>query len=342
MRYYGGKEKLLEFIESEVRNLELPKTPVFCDLFSGTAVVGRHFKKCGFNVITNDYLHFAKCLATARVKLSVAPKFEGISVDPFEYLNEMEPKSGFFSSSYSPDGPELRQYFSSLNARRIQAIREQIHLWHTAAQISNDEHDFLITALLEAMNRTSNVSGTYAAYLKTWDPRALKDLRLEIPKVTPGHGTYEVHNSDAVELAGKIKSDVLYLDPPYNSRQYSSNYFLLDVVSTGWFEEVPEVRGITGMRDNSRFKSDFCSKKHAPEALGEIINSANSRYIVLSYNNEGIISLDQIVTILERHGGLKISQLPHRRYKAINHDPNQKTTTEYLFVLEKKRTGKNG
>ena len=336
VRYYGGKEKLLSFIETEIQSLNLPPNPKFCDLFSGTAVVGRRFKQIGFSVTANDYLTFAKCLATSRIGLNKRPRFPGLNFDPIEFLNELPGKSGFFSKSYSPEGPDGRQYFSIDNARRIDSIRTQIYQWHLSSKISDDENDYLISALLEAMNRNSNVSGTYAAYLKNWDSRALRPLLIEEPVITPGTGRHSVHNKDAVELASAITCDVLYLDPPYNARQYSSNYFLLDVVARGWFLDEPEVRGITGMRDNSNLRSDFCSKKTASLALRQIIESANTKYVVLSYNNEGIIPHSELLEMMSTMGDLRISEYQHRRYRAINHDPAQKCTTEYLFILNKK------
>jgi adenine-specific DNA methylase len=186
------------------------------------------------------------------------------------------------------------------------------------------------------MNRNSNVSGTYAAFLKSWDSRALKPLLISEPLLTAGSGTHEVFNEDALDLARNLTCDVLYLDPPYNSRQYSSNYFLLDVVAEGWFSVEPEVRGITGMRDNSHLRSEFCSKKTASTALNEIIALANAKYVVLSYNNEGIIPHSELLKLLSAHGDVRISKFEHRRYRAINHDPTQTSTIEYLFILRKK------
>lgn len=335
VRYYGGKEKLLDFIEKEICSLRLPPNPRFCDLFSGTAVVGRRFKQLGFSVTANDYLYFAKCLATSRIGLNHQPSFRGLDTEPIGYLNQLPGASGFFSNSYSPEGSSKRQYFSIWNAKRIDSIRTQIEEWHDASLISEVEMEYLIAALLEAMNRTSNVSGTYAAYLKNWDSRSLKPLQLERPVTTFGTGKHYVHNEDAVELAKTMSCDVLYLDPPYNSRQYSSNYFLLDVVAQGWFRSRPEVRGITGMRDNSNLRSDFCSEKKAAKSLLSILESVDTRYIALSYNNEGIVSHQEIVEMMSRFGPVHQTQFLHRRYRAINHDPSQTSTIEYLFVLKK-------
>jgi len=335
MRYYGGKAKLLPFIESAVSQLALPDTPTLVDLFSGTSVVGRHFKNKGFRVVANDSLYFCKCLATARVALNNRPEFNQLGEDPIDILNNLEGEDGFFSQMYSPSGIDQRRYFTTENAQRIEAIRRQIETWRTSLVITEPECEYLIASLLEAANLTSNVSGTYAAFLKHWDARALKNVKLTEPETTDGPHNCVSLQTDAVELVESVSGDVFYLDPPYNTRQYSSNYFLLDVIANGWFTEVPEVRGLTGMRDNSSLKSAFSSRKTAPEALKKVIEGAKCRYVLLSYNNEGIIPHNEITQLLKNYGTLEVSEFEHRRYKAANHDPSRNTTTEYLFVLTK-------
>ena len=335
MRYYGGKEKLLSFIEGAVKGLNLSANPLLCDLFSGTAVVGRHFKQAGFSTISNDYLYFAKCLATARVGLNSRPSFEKLGDDPIEILQALPGQHGFFTEHYSPAGPEGRRYVTIENAMRIDSVRSQIFGWQREGLIEQEEAEFLIAALLESVNRVSNVSGTYAAFLKNWDARALKPLSIEEPVSTPGQGLHTVYQRRAEDLVAEVECDLLYLDPPYNERQYSSNYFLLDVIAIGWFDSNPEVRGVTGMRDNSSLKSSFSSKQHALPALRQLIDCSTSKYVVLSYSNEGIINTEAICELFSSRGLLAIHQLAHRRYRAINHDDSRKSTTEFLFVLER-------
>ena len=335
MRYYGGKSKLLPFIESAVSELALPNTPTFVDLFSGTSVVGRHFKERGFGVVANDSLYFCKCLATARVVLNTRPTFSQLAEDPIDVLNALNGEDGFFSQAYSPSGIAKRRYFSERNARQIEAVRHRIENWRVSNTISQLEAEYLIAALLEAANLTSNVSGTYAAFLKSWDSRALNRLTLRHPEITVGQRDCEAFQSDAIELVEHVFGDVFYLDPPYNTRQYSSNYFLLDIIAHGWFTSTPQVRGVTGMRDNSGFKSAFSSRRTAADALEKVVSKAKCRYLLLSYNNEGIIPQNEIIDMFQKYGRLNIKEFEHRRYKAVNHDPLRDTTTEYLFILRK-------
>lgn len=337
MRYYGGKEKLLPFIGAAVEKVGLKRGALVGDLFSGTAVVARYLKEQGYTVVANDHLFFAMCLAKCRVELNSAPKFAGIAKigDPLEYLNNLKVSPGFFSENYSPLGRDGRQYFTVENAMKIDAIRTQIDNWKQMGDVTDSESFFLLGALLEGMNRTSNVSGTYAAYLKTWDPRALKPLVLAPPSITPGNLDCFATCLDVNEVAQQFDFDLVYLDPPYNSRQYSSNYFLLDVVARGWFDEKPDVRGKTGMRDNTPFKSDFCSRSRASHAIDSLLARIHAEVILLSYSDEGVVQIPELQEILSKYGSVDTVEIGHKRYRAINQDGSKTTTTEFLFTLRK-------
>lgn len=335
MRYYGGKGKLLTFIERAISDLEMPDKPVAIDLFSGTSVVGRFLKQSGYRVIANDYLYFCKCLATARVVLNSEPTFTNLGFDPIKMLNQLPGEHGFFSENYSPIGICKRQYFTGTNALKIDAIRKQIESWRVSKEVNTLEVEYLLASLLEAMNLTSNVSGTYAAFLKTWDPRAMNNLVLNHPVTTSGADDCEAYNEDANLVISKLHGDLLYLDPPYNQRQYSSNYFLLDVVARGWFDTKPEVRGVTGMRDNSSYRSAFCLKAEALSHLEDLTSSTTCRYVLLSYNDEGIIKGSDIVDMMSKYGSLRVLSNAHPRYRSNNRNPNKPSTIESLYLLKK-------
>ena len=333
MRYYGGKRKLLEFIYSAATAAGLPDSGTVLDGFTGTSVVARHFKESGRRVVANDALYFAHCLAVTSISFNSNPQFAGLGFDPIKFLNELPGKQGFFTHHYTPLGN--RQYLTTSNGERIDAIREQIHIWEISGDIDSMESDFLKGLLIRAVNLVSNVSGTYAAYLKSWDNRALKPLIIQ--SVECFDNSYEnvsVHG-DVIEVARNQTYDLAYFDPPYNGRDYASNYFLLDVIANGWFEDEPEVNGLTGMRDNSKLRSRFSSKRTAESALSELIRETAARTIILSYSNEGIVPLGRVTEILREHGELTILAREHGRYRAINHNKTKNTTNENLFVLQR-------
>jgi len=346
MRYYGGKEKLLDLIEKGVKYTELNHGAKFVDLFSGTSVVSQHFKKLGYTVVSNDFLEFSHSLAKTYIELNEEPKFSILkrllgprflgSSTVIHFLNHLDPVKGFISQNYSPDGSEGRKYFSSENAQKIDAIREKIQEWKESEQVTSLEYYYLLTSLLEAVNRVSNVAGTYGAYLKTWDSRALNPLTLLPPAIIPSKRKNIAQKRDANALSRELKSvDILYLDPPYNNRQYAANYFILELIAEGWFGSAPIVKGKTGITDYRHLQSDYGYKDKALKALDDLISHSKAKYILLSYNNEGLISPDQIRDVLSKSGDLKVFTKKHRRYRSINQTQEDPTTTvETLYVLK--------
>ncbi|MBE7515187.1 MAG: DNA adenine methylase [Chloracidobacterium sp.] len=344
MRYYGAKTKLLPFIEGVVKITGVNGTSNFVDLFSGTSVVGRHFKKLGFTVIANDTLEFSYAIAKTYIELNKEPQFKRLSSHLkfkngvkglFDYLNNLKTqKAGFMYENYSPTGG--RKYFTDQNALRIDTFRYLFEEWKDEKRISVSEYYYLITSLLRGVNLVSNVSGTYAAYLKTWDKRALNSLRLEPVDIIPSENKNKAFKQDANELVKEIQPDILYLDPPYNGRQYASNYFILELIAEGWFKNMPEIYGETGMRKYDHQKSKYCSKVSALGALEDLIScSSKSQYIVLSYNNEGVIPQSAIYQTLSRIGRVETFTENHKRYKSINQtaeDPQ--LTREHLFLVK--------
>lgn len=347
MRYYGGKDKLLDLIEKGVEKTELNHGAKFVDLFTGTTVVAQHFKKKGYTVVANDFLEFSYALAKTYIELNENPKFlklkKELGIDDIDYkyvigfLNNLTPRKGFIFKNYCPGGKEKRKYFSNENGQKIDAIREKIHEWKKANLINELEYYYLITALLEAINLVSNVAGTYSAYLKKWDNRAIKPIILTAPEVILSKRKNKAFKRDANELIKEIKNiDILYLDPPYNNRQYAANYFILELVAEGWFDsKKPKIAGKTGMRNYDHQLSDYCYKGRANKALDQLISRANAKYILLSYNNEGVIADNEIQKILKKKGKVQIFKKNHKRYKSVNQkkgDP--KNTEERLYLIE--------
>jgi len=340
MRYYGCKTKLLPFIEKAVRKTELNGGTKFVDLFSGTSEVGKHFKKLGYTVVSNDFLEFAFSISKSYIETNETPQFRklrkefqlGSEIEEvFNYLNSLQKVEGFIFENYCPNGG--RKYFTDENALKIDSIRTAIHLWKKEDLINDQEYYYLITSLLEAVNLVSNVSGTYAAYLKTWDKRALNHLTLKPLEIIESTKKNKAFKNDANELVKEISCDILYLDPPYNNRQYASNYFILELIAEGWFDKVPEIYGETGMRKYDHQKSKKKKKNTAKETLENLINHTKAKFILLSYNNEGIINQNEILEILNNKGEVNVFTKTHKRYKSINQnetDPKQTKETIYL------------
>jgi adenine-specific DNA-methyltransferase len=344
MRYYGNKTKLLPFIEQVVKNTGVNRTSNFVDLFSGTCSVGRHFKKLGYTVIANDTLEFSYAFSKTYIELNKQPSFKKLrrelnakdNQSVFDFLNNNQDfTEGFIYKNYCPNGG--RMYFTDSNALKIDTNRTLFYEWKKNDVISEQEYYYLITSLIQGVNLISNVPGTYAAYLKTWDKRALNSLKLQQVDIIESENKNKAFKQDANELVKIIHSDILYLDPPYNSRQYASNYFLLELIAEGWFDKEPDIYGETGMRRYDHQKSDYASKHKAFNALENLIlNSIKSKCVLLSYSNEGIIPTEVIEQTLKRIGKVNMYCEDHKRYRSINQTKNDpQKTVEYLFEVKR-------
>ena len=356
MRYIGSKTNLLSYIEAVVLE-ESPQRGVFCDLFAGTHSVAAHFKKLGFQIVSNDLLHLAYVFGRALVQNNNKPTFSHLTDLPdvrptglfdestpylkvLNYLNQLDGDTdGFVFNAYCPGGDNeyKRQYLSDANGMKVDAIRQQIEIWRQDELITEDEYYILLLSLLEAVSKVTNISGTYGAYLKDWDPRTYNSLMLKPFLPIPSDREHVVYQEDANSLIEQIECDILYIDPPYNARQYITNYHLLETIAR---YDNPSVYGKTGLRPYSEVeKSDYCSQAACLQAFTALISRAKAKHIIVSYNSEGIMSEVEILDVLsQRRDSPKLIPIDYRRFKSNSNGKlkNQKKVQEYLFYVETK------
>lgn len=339
MRFIGGKTlilpHILKLIEDKTRNIK-----TIADLFSGSGVVSKEFKTKNFNTISNDLMYFSFVLLRGTLQLNQKPKFEKLKIEnPIEYLNsikiniEKENYSNMFIyENYSPKGN--RMYFTEENALRIDIIRKKIEEWRKKDLINEDEYFYLLATLLEAVPYVSNITGVYGAYLKHWDKRALKKLILEEPEIIVNKTKNIVFNEDINKVIKDIEIDLVYLDPPYNQRQYLPNYHVLETIAKYDF---PNIKGVTGLRDYSKQKSDYCIKAKIFSTFDELIKNIKSKYIILSYNTEGLLTHEEIMRILFKYGKkdtFYFEYIDYLRYKNAKTNKNN-NLKEVLYFIEK-------
>ncbi|HIP12381.1 MAG TPA: DNA adenine methylase [Arcobacter sp.] len=343
MRYLGSKALLLEEIENII-NENVKNAEIFCDIFSGTASVARYFKK-DYEVISNDLLYFSYVLQMATIENDKRPSFdkliESIGCDPYKYFdNETILLSQcldipFIYENYTPNPKSERLYFTNTNGIRIDYFRQTIERWRKENILSVQEYYYLLAGLIEAVPFISNIAGTFGAYLKHWDNRTKKTINLIELDVVKNGKNNKVFNMDANILIDKIKGDILYIDPPYNKRQYAPNYHLLETIAR---YDSPAIYGKTGMRPYSELKSKYCTKTPSVlVAFEELIKRANFKHIVVSYSTEGIMSAKEIEKILKLYGKestFKLKRIPYRRYKHTA-DKRKHSLEELLFYIEK-------
>ena len=335
MRYIGNKESMVEeidsFIESRVESEE-PLT--FFDAFCGTGAVSDRLKN-KFNLIINDNLKWATVYTAGRL---YAPSchFERLGFDPFAFLNQSDEKvQGFIYKNYAPT-ESSRMYFTPENAARIDYFRKQIEEWHKNKLLSEAEYMLLLASLVESVSRVSNTAGVYGAFLKKWDGRALKPIEFIKPAYNACDSlNIKIYNDKTENIISDVKCDILYLDPPYTQNQYGTQYHLLETLI---LNDHPSVSKVTGSRPVMPMRSDWSKEYKAHILLDKIIANTTARYIVMSYNNDGLMSKEYIEAVMKRYGKpetyccKKISYKKYQNWKSQNH----KEHFEYLFFVEKK------
>ena len=339
MRYIGSKSNLLLNIENFIdTNIKTPQNS-FCDIFSGTACVAHYFKN-KYKIISNDILYFSYVIQKAYIENNQKPNFLNINrktKDVFSFLENSKgtATSNFIADNFSPCGKEQRMYFTEENAKRIDFIRSQIENWKKNNDIDETEYYYLLASLIEAVPSVSNITGTYGAYLKHWDKRAFKKIELPQIAVLDNQRKNEVYNEDSLDLINHISGDILYVDPPYNSRQYAPNYHLLETIAK---YDNPKLSGLTGVRPYENQKSVFCSKSKVFDAFEELIRNADFSHIIISYNSNGLMKEDFITKILKENGigsTFSLKKIPYRKYKSKFYD--ESAVHEYLFYIQKKK-----
>lgn len=317
MRYIGSKKLLLGDIARVIdENIESAET--FCDIFSGTASVANYFKK-KFKIISNDLMFFSYCIQKSIIENNLKPSFNKLGFNPIKYLNNiaeteiegLPSEKRFCLNNYSPAGN--RMYLSKKNALKIDFIRNKINDWFNEGLINESEFYYLVAVLIEAIPFVSNISGTYGAYNKFWDKRSLNDLILKDMETIDNGKNNQAYNQDSNELIKNISGDILYIDPPYNKRQYSSNYHLLETVAKYDF---PTLKGVTGLRVNE-IKSDYCKKKAVLNSFEDLVKNAKFKHIIMSYNTEGLMGINDIESVLTKYGkDYKNYEIDYRRFKS--------------------------
>lgn len=301
-RYLGSKYKLLDFINETIEK-NCGEFESFFDVFGGTGVVSNYFYEKGKKIYINDMLKSNYCVYRAFLGNE---KFSEKKIEKIirEYNNIENIEDNYFSKTYK------NTYFSENDCKKIGYIREDIENKYADNKINEREKYILITSLLYSMDRIANTVGHYDAYRKKQN---LQDnfemLALEIDKKQ--NIKNEIYNMDSNELVKKVKADIAYIDPPYNSRQYGDAYHLLENVAE-W--KKPKVYGVAKKMDRSNIKSNYCTNK-ASNAFKDLIEHCNCKYIIVSYNNMGQkgnsrsqakISDTEILEILNQKGKVKV------------------------------------
>ncbi|WP_374516484.1 DNA adenine methylase [Brevundimonas sp.] len=334
IKYIGSKRALLGHVTAAI-SAALPDGGTVCDLFSGTARVGHALKKRGFRVWSNDHNAYAHALATCYVQADRARWLEKAEAVLTE-LQAVKPEAGWFTRAYC----EQARFFHPDNGARIDAVRERI----AAMALEPELEAIVLVSLMEAADRVDSTAGLQMAYMKRWAPRALKPLELRLPELLPGEG--RATRADAVEIAPEIEADLVYLDPPYNQHSYLGNYHCWESLVL-W--DKPDTYGVANKRVDVRTrKSAFNSRPGIGPALEATIGALRAPNLVVSFNDEGYLSREELVRMLSGRGEVQVIEIARPRYVGARigiHNPRGEKVgavgrlrnVEYLFVVGERR-----
>jgi adenine-specific DNA-methyltransferase len=330
MRYIGNKTNILPWLKECIISTvgqEVTNINKFYDLFAGTGSVSEHFKT-EFNVVGNDMLE-SSCVVTKGRLLNKIPE----NIDRYIELLNKQSTVGFITEKFS-EGSRL--YFSKQNGMKIDGIMQTLIRLKQTNVIDNDSYYYLLYCVINSIHSVSNTTGVYGAYLKKLNQNAIKEMKIKKLDLVYSENTHECHNLDCIDLLDSIEeNDIIYADPPYNSRQYGTNYHLLETIVKYDNPQIKQVRGnesVTGLREDTE-NSKWCIKKTVRQELQRILDS-KAKYIFMSYNNEGILTELEITELLEQYGTVTVFKKLHKKYKS-NKNNNEKEIYELLFALKK-------
>ena len=333
MNYIGSKYSLLDFLTETIENvtgIKNGKGYIFSDLFAGTGVVGAEFKKKGYTVIANDIQYYSYIINKHFIENN-----SPIDTSILDYLNSLEGVEGFVYKNYCEGSGSERNYFTNYNGKKCDAIRIEIERMYNSGEINENQYYYFLASLINSIDKYANTPSVYGAFLKHIKKSASKEFNLELLPIIDGGKCGRVFNEDINKLIRNITGYILYLDPPYNERQYCTNYHVLETIAK---YDNPQLKGKTGLREYSEQKSLFCSKRTVEEVFDDLIANADFRYIFLSYNNEGLMTMDKIKEIMEKYGEYSVFEKEYRRFRADkeeNRNHKSDVTTEYLHCLKK-------
>lgn len=331
IKYIGSKRLLVPRIEQIVEGLGRLETAA--DLFTGTTRVARMLKRRGLFVHVNDVLAHGEVLGRSAIATDARDVDHDALAELIADLDATPPEPGYFTRAFC----EQARYVHPDNGARIDAIRARIE-----RELPDEPMRCLaLTSLLLAADRVDSTTGVQMAYLKAWAPRALKPLKMLVPELIDGAGS--VTRMDAADCARALGPvDLAYIDPPYNQHSYLGNYHVWETLLR---DDSPKSYGVANKRiDCKTRKSPWNSTRLIAGAFHELIEAVDARWLLVSFNNEGALTTQEVTGILESRGTVQRVDVEHPRYVGARigiHNPRgekvgtvgRTRNTECLFLV---------
>lgn len=343
-RYIGNKTKLL----SEITDLVAKYVPVggtVADVMAGTGTVAAELRRCNYKVIASDIMTYSKHHLSVQLLMDSEPAFEGLSSElgsfvcyneVLEYLNNLTPVCGYFYQEFSPEGTPAngcppRKYFTSDNAKHIDAVRMEINRWVEKRLITSLEESLLKHDLIMAANEVANISGTYGYFLSKFHGSALMPFSMKASSFEGGSIENTVLQGYAEELSSSITADLCYIDPPYIKRQYAANYHILETLARG---DEPEAQGKSGLRPWRDQYSNLCTKTKSMDSFRQIFSKMNCPVFLISYSEDGLFPVSELMDTFAEFGKVSLKEIEYKRFRS-NRSSLGKAIHEYIITLEK-------
>jgi adenine-specific DNA-methyltransferase len=329
MRYLGSKAGVLRQVEELVPTASRGAT--FSDPFGGIGIVGAHFRAKGYEVHSGDILECAHAFQTARLCFANPPMPETLcnylglsSADEFVgYLNRLPPVRGWVVREFS----DRRRYFTQGNALKIDAVRRELWRLHRAGVLVGPELRFYLASFISSADFVANTAGTYYAHLKRWDRKAERPFGMKLIDLPTGP-LGSAYLTDAVNLVSSRNYDVLYLDPPYNARDYAGYYHLPETFATG---RRPRPKGKSGVDQAPRPVSAFVRPKTATASVQELLRLATFKRLIFHYSDQGLVDRQRVRAALSDHGDVTEHVIRATGYSSSG----SRETAHRLYLVER-------
>jgi len=302
IKYIGSKRRLVPVL---TRICQASGATTALDLFTGTTRVAQAFKAQGVHVTAVDSARYAHTFARTYIGTDAAATDMSALRAAVTHLNALPGTPGYVTETFSHQA----RFFQPHNGARIDAVRDAIDAEYAGSPL----FPLLLTSLIEAADRVDSTTGVQMAYVKQWAPRSAKPLELRVPELLEGPG--RAIRGDALEVATTLGHfDLAYLDPPYNQHRYFTNYHVWETL-VAW--DAPEAYGVARKRLDSRDPSThsaFNSKRTMPAALASVVQSVDCDLLVLSYNNESWLGMDELQALCAGRGTVTTLAFDSARY----------------------------
>lgn len=302
IKYLGSKRRLVPVL-GDIFSASGSVTAL--DLFTGTTRVAQEFKRRGGHVTAVDTARYSRVFSQCYIETDRAAVDHRELLDALEHLSGLPGKDGYFTDVFCRES----RFIQPFNGERVDAIRDAIETDYGDSWL----YPVLLTSLIEAADRVDSTAGVQMAYIKQWAKRSFNHLELRVPELLAGTG--KAVQGDATEVVHDLGPfDIAYLDPPYNQHRYFTNYHIWETL-VAW--DAPEHYGVACKRIDCRepeTKSIFNAKRDMPAALCSTIKAVDARLVVVSYNNEAWVPIEDLEEACSVHGDVAVLAFDSKRY----------------------------